>query len=316
MTRQAPRSSCCGNIPTTGSQPVNCERVRRYIDLVYSSAVRQVSDPHAAEDVTQTVFIVLAKKSRQMKPGLMLSAWLLGVTPFAAKDHLKRSRRRRHYEQAAALERTAIMVSAQNSASLSSDTSLAVSSGDGEAQASQHLASALDDALAKLRPSARDAMILRFFEDQSFKQVGERLGITELAARQRVFRALEQLRTILDRRGVSLGGESSGVALGATAVLPAPPSLSAAVAATATSANAGATYAMLVKGTVSLMSSKIKTAIVIGLLLLICAGAVVISWPKDDRHPIVVSNSSPDASRARSIPLGAGSKSSGGSRLI
>src|SRR3954451_1120185 len=90
-----------------GSQPAFCELVRRYVDLVYSSAARQVGDPHAAEDVTQAVFIVLTQKARQIRAGLVLSAWLLGVTRFAAKDHLKRARRRRHYEQAAALERTA-----------------------------------------------------------------------------------------------------------------------------------------------------------------------------------------------------------------
>jgi RNA polymerase sigma factor (sigma-70 family) len=278
-----------------GSQPAFGELVRRYIDLVYSSAARQVRDPGGAEDVTQTVFIVLARRARELRPGLVLSGWLLGVTRFAVKDHLKRARRRRHYEQAAALERTAVMVSAQNSGSLPHLGS-AIEGGEGDTQARQALANVLDDALARLASAARDAMVLRFFENQSFKQVGQRLGISEVAARQRVFRALEQLRTILARRGVSLGGESLAVALAATAVLPAPSSLSTAVAATVSSASAAASYATLVKGTVTLMKlSTIKPAVVSALVLLVLllTSAAVIKWPKGEQRQVVLTNPSP-----------------------
>src|SRR5262245_34964936 len=78
------------------------ELVRRYRDLVYSSALRQVRDPHLAEDVAQAVFIVLSKKASTIRQGVALGGWLLAVTRRAALNAMKKRAIQHRHERAAA----------------------------------------------------------------------------------------------------------------------------------------------------------------------------------------------------------------------
>src|SRR6266480_1593061 len=75
---------------------------QRDLNLVYSVALREVGDAHLAEDVTQAVFVVLAKKRNSLRAGTLLSGWLFKTTRYCAADALRRQRRRQRYERDAA----------------------------------------------------------------------------------------------------------------------------------------------------------------------------------------------------------------------
>jgi RNA polymerase sigma factor (sigma-70 family) len=193
-----------------GSEEAFRELVEAYIDLVYSAALRLLNnDTHLAEDVAQTVFADLARLSRGLSPKVMLGGWLHRHTCFVARNTLRKERRRQLREQQAA------EMKHEDHAGV--DLAL--------------LAPILDEAIDQLAPEDRTAIILRFFEQREFHEIGTALGSHEEAARKRVNRALDKLQVRLKRRGVALSVAAVGSAMAAHAVTAAPAGLAAGIAA-------------------------------------------------------------------------------------
>lgn len=189
------------------------ELVRRYVNLVYGAALRQVRDPHLAQDVAQAVFLVLARKAGSLDGKTIFAGWFFRTTRFIAARALRREARRHRYEQEAAT---------MNAHSLSAEPAEA---------AWKQIAPILDEAVATLPATDRDAVLLRFFQQKPMRHVGEQLGMSEDAAKKRVSRAVDKLRRFFGRRGVSLSAAMLAGALGAGGLDAAPPGLAARIAA-------------------------------------------------------------------------------------
>ena len=229
-----------------GSEPAFRELVARYINLVHSAAVRLVAgDVHLAEDVAQTVFVDLARMAGSLSSEVMLGGWLHRHTCYVAAKTMRTERRRQSRERQAV---------AMNSLNDHSDANLA------------QLTPFLDDAINRLGARDRTAIMLRFFEQRDLRSVGQALGSNEDAAQKRVARALEKLRALLKKRGVTLSVAALGAALTAEAVSAAPAGLVASVCgvALASAAAGGGTAVTLLK----LMTlTKLKVGVISALVL-------------------------------------------------
>src|SRR5262249_45928091 len=148
-------------------------------------ALRQVNgDVHLAQDVAQSVFTDLARKAATLARRPVLTGWLYTATHFAASRAVRTERRRHAREEEAHTMRELLHDPAPG---IDWD----------------QLRPVLDDAMHELKDSDRDAILLRYFENRALAEVGERLGVSENAARMRVDRAVEKLRGLLARRGVA-----------------------------------------------------------------------------------------------------------------
>jgi RNA polymerase sigma factor (sigma-70 family) len=194
------------------SETAFAELVRRRTGLVYSAALRQVDgDTLLAQDVSQGVFIDLARKARRLTDRPVLVSWLHTSTRYAALKARRAEERRRLRER-----------TAQAMQEIGRD-----SARDADWAQVRPL---LDEAIGNLPETDREAILLRYFESQPFAAMGERLGIGESSARMRAERALERLRLVLAKMGVTSTAAALGSVLATQAVAAPPAGLAATLA--------------------------------------------------------------------------------------
>src|SRR5215212_1010928 len=248
---------CLSQFVHEGSQSAFREVVVRHVDLVYATCRRVLParDAHLAEDATQAVFVILAKKARTIRQNTSLVGWLHNTARYVACNVMRvAANRRRHEMEAAQMPR--------------------YKHSGGEA--SNHVAEdVVDRALARLEAQERDAILLRFFEGRSFREVGAALSISEEAAKKRVWRGIEKLRQMLTPSG-SAAPAAATIAGILTAAHQAPATLAAAAASTAL-AGTGAAFSLAKGAVIAMAISKTKaTAAAVILMILLMGGAAVV----------------------------------------
>jgi RNA polymerase sigma factor (sigma-70 family) len=238
-----------------GSEAAFGELVERYVNLVYSAAHRRTGgDTHLAQDVAQLVFTDLARKAGSLHQRVVLAGWLHRATQYAAAQLLRTEHRRQAREQEA----------------------MAMNIPNSEPVADwEQIHPLLDEALDRLSPADRDALLLRFFEQQSLANVGQALGSNEDAARKRVTRALEKLRTELVRRGVTSTAAALSVAISVNAAQAAPTGLAATLtSASLASAAAGTSTTLTLIKLITM--TKLHTAVLGAIVVVVVTTPLVI----------------------------------------
>src|SRR5262245_51440790 len=237
------------------------ELVTRHVDFIYSAAMRQLRNAHLAEEATQAAFIALSRKAGRLKQRTVRAGGLYRAVHFAALNLRRSESRRKHWEKEAAIMNNPGENAPVNPDDMSKETMLPY----------------VDDALAELGEKDRTALVLRFLQQKSLRDVGDTLGTSEEAAKKRVSRALEKLRGLLARRGLVVPAAALAIGLSQLPVFAAPAALRASLPTLAVqTAIPAATLASAVLARMLLLRTKLIAAC--GGVIVLCAGIFAL-WP-------------------------------------
>ncbi len=217
--------------------------VTRHVNLVYSVALRRLGDPHHAQEITSTVFTILAQKAPQLRHEKALSSWLFQATQFTANNFVRSEARRHRREQEAYMQSVLNEPDAGN--------------------VWPRIAPYLDDAVAALGQKDRSAIVLRFYEGKNLRDVGVALGDSEEAARKRVSRALEKLQKFFFKRGVNSTTDTIAQTISTHSVQSAPAALAKTITAAALAKGTVASVSTLALAKTTLIAMTMKTKIIV-----------------------------------------------------
>jgi RNA polymerase sigma factor (sigma-70 family) len=241
-----------------GSEDAFAELVRRHINLVYSTAYRHAGIAAHAEETTQAVFVILARKAAGLRPDTILDAWLYETARLTSLSFMRGERRRQLREQEAYM---------QSTIEESADVSVW-----------NQLAPLLDEAMERLEKKDREVVVLRYFKRKSLGEVAATLQITEAAAQSRVHRAVEKLQKYFARRGIDSAADTIARTISTHSVQVAPALLAKTVTAIALAkgAAAGGSTLTLVKATLIAMKTKTIVATTAAAVVILGIGGYLI----------------------------------------
>jgi len=255
-----------------GSESAFGALVRRHVDLVFATGFRLTGDAALAEEITQNVFISLARKAPALIGYETLAGWLHRSTVLETKARVRSELRRRQREQ----------------------TAFEISNIEREGGSSfSALLPLLDEALLNLQENDRLALVMRFLEEKSLREVGEILGVEEDAARKRVSRALDRVGDFYRKRGFSLATAGGAPALMAASTHAAPVALAAKAAAAGISAGPAVGIFHSIAGHFMKLT-KTQTA-----AACLCLAAVPLVWQHFASNAVARQSSALDAETAQ-----------------
>lgn len=236
------------------SEAAFVELTRRYVDLVYSAALRVVDgDVYSAQDVTQQVFTELARQAARLTRHPALVGWLYTTTRLMALRFNRTEQRRKAREQ-----------EANSMNELLHDDSPPLDW--------TRLGPVIEEAMHELDEKDRHAVLLRYFQNKTLNEVGADLDLTGNAARMRVDRALDKLRGILARRGITTSASALAAVVSANAVQAAPAGFATAVSAAAIAGSAVQVSAVVAATQTIAMTTLQKTIIATALTAAVGTG--------------------------------------------
>lgn len=250
------------------SEDAFAELVQRHIALVYSIALRHTGIASQAEEITQAVFIVFARKAAGLRENTILEGWLYETTRLTALNFLRDERRRQFREQEAYMQSSTLQEPVDESIW-------------------QKLAPLLDEAMSRLGKKDRDAVILRFFRGKNVREVAATIQVSEAAAQRRILRALEKLRKFLATRGVSSTTAILAETISANSVQALPVGLAKTISSVAMAKGATASISTLtlIKGALNVMAwTKTKAVAAVAVVVVFATGTTALAIRHEHRN--------------------------------
>ena len=168
------------------------ELVRRYERPVFSLVFRMVRDRETAEDLAQDAFVKILNHIDKYSPEFKFSSWLFKIANNVAIDHLRRRRLDTismdgspHASTASEVEATTLNLESEQESALD------------ELEAKE-LGSAIEQAIAKLRPEYRACIMLRHVEGRAYEEIAATLDLPLGTVKTYIYRARHELRKALE----------------------------------------------------------------------------------------------------------------------